>query len=451
MFHMTTKRLEKYTYDTLQFKDSIRVLELLPAKSYDAPLAARLIETKFSIPYNTISYVWGDFKDPEQLILADDYYVSITRNLAQALRHFRDPSDCKVLWADAVCIDQGNLQELGKQVTIMNEIYTKSVKTLGWLGNPENSKEIINNLRHILETGKHDDEHVPPSLRRQNSAEMDVERTELAALFDSTTVSLLQDFLTIPWFTRVWIVQEIVLAQDLHLFLGENSIEFESFVKAIGVLERFLDIRGRLLAPLEGHNGALTLIEAWKKFRSFIFPSGGMADHLSFSDQDVSSDDLDIKDELMPSTKGQEPKITLNEAGNTKILLQSPKGLQIPGMGGFGRLSGGPVYCFIDIPQTLLSHIENLVQSGFQCTQKQDFVYGLLHLRNKSVDVSLQPDYTKPVVEVYRDLAVAYLKRGHLRILQLAAIIAIREVQKTPGTCPHGFLIGDKELRGVRS
>jgi len=39
-----------------------------------------------------------------------------------------------VLWADAICIDQQNIEERGTQVQLMGMIYWKADRVLVWLG-----------------------------------------------------------------------------------------------------------------------------------------------------------------------------------------------------------------------------------------------------------------------------------------------------------------------------
>jgi hypothetical protein len=60
--------------------------------------------------------------------------LNITTNLWDALRHIRDPVHIRLLWADAVCIDQSNNEERGHHVKQMSLIYANAVRVLVWLG-----------------------------------------------------------------------------------------------------------------------------------------------------------------------------------------------------------------------------------------------------------------------------------------------------------------------------
>jgi hypothetical protein len=60
--------------------------------------------------------------------------LSLSENLGIALRRFRLPLVRTTLWANAICIDQENPEELGQQVTLMAEIYSKAERVAAELG-----------------------------------------------------------------------------------------------------------------------------------------------------------------------------------------------------------------------------------------------------------------------------------------------------------------------------
>lgn len=49
--------------------------------------------------------------------------IPITENLDEALRHLRYPDRPRHMWIDSLCIDQGNMEERGRQVGNMSHIY----------------------------------------------------------------------------------------------------------------------------------------------------------------------------------------------------------------------------------------------------------------------------------------------------------------------------------------
>jgi hypothetical protein len=59
--------------------------------------------------------------------------LSITENLHSALRQLRQTENHRILWVDAVCINQSDDVEKGRQVALMGEIYKRASSVLVWL------------------------------------------------------------------------------------------------------------------------------------------------------------------------------------------------------------------------------------------------------------------------------------------------------------------------------
>jgi len=143
---------ELYHYRPLNSDRLIRVLELLPAKHHDNPIQCRLIERPLDVEpltglkYEALSYVWGsNIGDRE--ILCEGRTLLVTPNCEAALRRFRRPKKSRILWIDAICIDQSNLEEKGKQVPLMADVYHLASRVLIWLGN--GTKKTARGFRYL--------------------------------------------------------------------------------------------------------------------------------------------------------------------------------------------------------------------------------------------------------------------------------------------------------------
>jgi hypothetical protein len=85
------------------------------------------------LEYEALSYVWGD--DSARVpIWVNSRKTKVTINLEQALRHLRAENNSVTIWADALCINQSDLEEKTHQVRMMREIYKKCSKVFVWLG-----------------------------------------------------------------------------------------------------------------------------------------------------------------------------------------------------------------------------------------------------------------------------------------------------------------------------
>jgi hypothetical protein len=115
---------------------TIRVMTVLPGP-WNSPIECRLKQLCLSrtTKYDTVSYTWGDL-DNTTPILIESSEIRISSNLEGFLRHVRRPFDSIELWADAICINQQDLEEKAQQVKMMGEIFRRSSSTYIWLGVP---------------------------------------------------------------------------------------------------------------------------------------------------------------------------------------------------------------------------------------------------------------------------------------------------------------------------
>ena len=77
------------------------------------------------LQYEGLSYMWGDPKITTPIHLNRQTH-SITVNLEVALRNLRYKTEERVLWCDATCIDQDNMDKRGHQVRVMKRIFASA-------------------------------------------------------------------------------------------------------------------------------------------------------------------------------------------------------------------------------------------------------------------------------------------------------------------------------------
>ncbi|EME48315.1 hypothetical protein DOTSEDRAFT_96132, partial [Dothistroma septosporum NZE10] len=81
--------------------------------------------------YETVSYCWGEQRQRRySMIVVDGKGLQVPKSAAQVLRRLRYVDRSRILWIDAVCIDQSNQDEQAQQVALMGEIYSQSVQTM---------------------------------------------------------------------------------------------------------------------------------------------------------------------------------------------------------------------------------------------------------------------------------------------------------------------------------
>ena len=124
-----------HRYNALSGVSFIRLLVLKPATSTKADIHCELIEVDQPVAaeYEALSYVWGKDDFPSVLHLPSGCLM-ITDNLASALRRLRFTDKSRTLGVDAVCINQSNNAEKGRQVAQMASIYKNAASVVAWLG-----------------------------------------------------------------------------------------------------------------------------------------------------------------------------------------------------------------------------------------------------------------------------------------------------------------------------
>ena len=130
-----TLRNNDFLYQPLNVAErQIRFLTLQPGRLYDEIVCNRYIVSLDQNPtYEALSYVWGD-PSITQSIQVDGKPFDITLNLVAALRRLRYPNNNRRLWVDAICINQGDLDERSSQVAIMRRIYEQAERAILWVG-----------------------------------------------------------------------------------------------------------------------------------------------------------------------------------------------------------------------------------------------------------------------------------------------------------------------------
>lgn len=93
--------------------------------------------------YEALSYFWGTYERANlQPITVNNERYLVTRNLHSALRHFRDVRKARLLWIDAICLDQNSVEEKNRVVPEMHIIYGSAHVVLVWIGEAEASADI---------------------------------------------------------------------------------------------------------------------------------------------------------------------------------------------------------------------------------------------------------------------------------------------------------------------
>jgi hypothetical protein len=232
-----------FRYSPLQWEartsvqPTIRLLELLPGQSIDR-LECHLKEVSlFSSPqYEAVSYCWGNPRD-QRSIICNNERLNIPRTLEEALRGLRLLDRPRILWVDAVCINQADIAEKDSQVQLMRTIYSQASRTLIWLGelNDRYDKGIsvfatlsikiaLAALRWRFLSNE-----CPTILIRDTKTGISRIRLPFSNDFHLDLVRMLRR----PWFQRAWVVQEVVVSKKPTILWDSVEYKWEDLVRAL--------------------------------------------------------------------------------------------------------------------------------------------------------------------------------------------------------------------------
>jgi hypothetical protein len=118
--------------------NSIRLVGLQPSLNegdYDSEIVCRITHTTFGAKpvYEALSYTWGD-ETIKRNINLDGCVFAVSNNLHEALSHLRTSSAERILWIDAISINQTDTDEKNSQIRMMPFIYKRAESVVVWLG-----------------------------------------------------------------------------------------------------------------------------------------------------------------------------------------------------------------------------------------------------------------------------------------------------------------------------
>lgn len=224
---------DEYQYAKLSGTKTIRVLDLHPGNS-DDPVSITLRERKLvsDEKYDALSYEWGKSGKVDWVICAG-CKIGITRNLMLALRQLRRSNKSRVLWVDAICINQADKPERNQQVSYMREVYAGANRVLVWLGLEQTRAHDVFNMLNTLawlwikREVKRVKRGEPYPLRRN---ELDPAEVPYLAMDEKELWGAVYAIFLHSYFTRVWIIQEIAMAREPpRILCGRLNISWLRF------------------------------------------------------------------------------------------------------------------------------------------------------------------------------------------------------------------------------
>lgn len=195
-------------YKPLQPGEDIRLVEICPADAH-ADVRCSIFHASLSQvpPYEAISYTWGSNEDRQTIPCGPEgASITVTRNCESALRRLRLATESRVVWVDAICINQSDIPERNAQVGMMAQIYQKAKRVIVDIGQTSTNSE--NALSAI--------QNVSPTTLYDTMLGIDIR-------------DCVDDLYSRPWFERIWILQEIFMAREAMVMCGTRLVPWAAF------------------------------------------------------------------------------------------------------------------------------------------------------------------------------------------------------------------------------
>ncbi|KAF6826696.1 heterokaryon incompatibility protein [Colletotrichum plurivorum] len=215
----------KHEYAPLE-TDQIRLVVLEPGRRSD-PIRCRILahQLKEALPYEAVSYTWGDETLTKDIQILPENYpqdaistLAVSRSCVCVLEELRSAYSPRVLWIDAISINQASFDERSQQVRIMPSIYrSASQVTICLSRTPEDHTAAVD----FISRGRF--KNSPPE-----------------------SIQAAKRLFRHPWFSRTWVIQEVAKAREAVVLFDGHTIPWSNFA----LCARMLELNVPVMSPI---------------------------------------------------------------------------------------------------------------------------------------------------------------------------------------------------------
>lgn len=252
--------VQLYKHDRIDLAtNAIRLIRVLRG-SYSSPICCELIQCFLDrdcgVPYEALSYTWGDLsvpKVPINIVNKSDGTMSILMvlpTLHEILRHLRYSTQDRLLWVDAICIDQGqetpSMRERTHQVEQMRLVYEMAERVVVWLGHLDEDIADLMKFANDL-----DGRAMANATRAFSTNAWKTQYTLQIALGEfhgdkvqtARHTSAMENLLGRPWFRRIWIIQEVASARNGIVMCGTDWASMGMPLRTFALLPSLMELQ----------------------------------------------------------------------------------------------------------------------------------------------------------------------------------------------------------------
>jgi hypothetical protein len=242
----------KYYHRDLQDADDLRLLRIEPGTGHE-PLRGTLQYTSMEDanlePYDALSYCWGTQKDFLDITVNGENGFTVSKHLYAALLRLRRADQPRLMWIDVICVNQNNIPERNRSVSLIWKIYEKARRVIVWIG--ETDPDALNCPRRFPNTEDRDTRLALCCKPRLAALEHGNVKAQFDHLLKEMEMETTRKGRGEVWWKRLWVVQEFACAwTPPTVYFGPHAISWDFFSQLMRTpyhdrLSLFQSLRGQ--------------------------------------------------------------------------------------------------------------------------------------------------------------------------------------------------------------
>lgn len=195
-------------------------------------------------PYIAISYTWGN-PDQCHILVVGDAKLRVTASVYDIVQALKPSTNEPLyLWIDFVCINQLDLAEKDYQIPLMCAIYRGAEEVVCYLGTAPDA-DLAHDFVPVVS------EYWGKLLVQDLAPKLAASKPTASPFDDKARVAALQRLLANKYWTRAWIIQEIISGRKVRLLYGHRYLDWDQFGSIIKFSWAEIDGNEQLLVALD--------------------------------------------------------------------------------------------------------------------------------------------------------------------------------------------------------
>ncbi|KAL9564710.1 hypothetical protein ACKAV7_011162 [Fusarium commune] len=298
------KYFQPNIYAPLPSPSYIRVLLIQPGVNEDRLVASFefLDLNAANIRFEAVSYQWSEGNGQKAHMRLGGEKISINAYLRGILLHLRLEQHLRVVWADALCINQSDHAERLQQVSIMQRIYSQAFRVIGFVGKDYTHASMCFNAIKALTSAWFE-------VRKRFGQEDNTSSTPgniYGCVMNEASMGRIVEVFQSGYWKRLWVVQELVSSRRAIIRWGDAEISWTLLGlattlirnnKSLMTMFNRIDKSKRSPGPFQGSPDARTgLMNAYLMYRMSSTQFRG--DSMSFLDVLRLTRNFDVSERL---------------------------------------------------------------------------------------------------------------------------------------------------------